>query len=142
MDSDVHAAHSGENRPGVRHQPGEYRAGYQPGESDSGEGRPAEYRGLAESVQSAGDMLARFGDGLAELRRTWKDGPGRQYLDHYAQPMADELKELEMTVIGVNEAIGTINRILAEQENTPPSRPWRDTGPRSRSRSSAGERDE
>ncbi len=146
MDSDVDAAHSGQHQPGddrpaVR-QPGGYRPGYQPGQSHSGERQPAEYQRLAESVQSAGDMLARFGAGLADLIRSWKDGPGRQYLDHYARPMANELTELERTVIGVDKAIGAINRILAEQENTPHLRPWRDIGPQSRSRSSAGERDE
>lgn len=84
--------------------------------------RPAEYSRLTESVQIAGDVLARFSGALTELTRSWTDTPGHRYLEHYARPMAAELAEFARTSTDMDQAVGDINRIFAEQENEARSR--------------------
>ncbi|OHV20950.1 hypothetical protein BBK14_27450 [Parafrankia soli] len=84
--------------------------------------RPAEYSRLTESVQIAGDVLARFSGALTELTRSWTDTPGHRYLEHYARPMAAELAEFARTSTDMDQAVGDINRIFAEQENEACSR--------------------
>lgn len=92
-------------------------------DSDGTRRQPGDNRRLAESVQVAGDLLARFNDGLADLARAWTDTRGHHYREHFAGPMAQNLAELARTIMEVDREVGAINRTISEQENELRPRP-------------------